>query len=816
MPTVARIGPVRGSALRRLPRLGAVAVLLVVVLSNGAGLSGTPGHGRAVSPSGAFPVSSGTREVPAIHPSLLPSAGPPTNVSPPSWVNLSPSLGAAPSPRADASMAYDVGDQEFVLFGGYATAGGSCSPTSPCPLRDTWAFKNGAWTNVTPSVLSATNSPSARWGAAAAYDEADGYLVLFGGSNGTFAALGPNPFLNDTWTFHGGMWSELCAACSASGTPIAPRSDAGLAFDRASGTAVMFGGTVVASAIATGLTNQSLMFAAGTWSLLSTPVALSARSNAALAFDNQTRSVLLFGGYGGSGDTWSFSAGRWSHLTPSIAPSSRGGAALVLDPLNGSDLLFGGCAASGCAGGPDAETWEFTAGSWVNLTGQLVSAPAARATLAAASDPLGSTVLLVAGLSAAPVNDTFQWDQVRVTTPTVVPSPIDVGQSSQATTTAASPIGGLQYLWVGPQAGCFSANLPSDVCMPHAAGNFPVSVRVTDAAGLVVDSFVASLAVNPRPTASAQAAPTSGTTPLQVTFSATTAGGTAPFTFAWTFGDGSIGVGSNPAHTYLVGGVFAVELWANDSFGVSAQANLTVRTVAPFVTHLAVLPSIVVLGGTVTFYANASGGQGPYTENYSGLPPGCASRNASTVSCTPTTLGLYTVRVTFTDSTGLAQNLTGSVDVVAPIALRLTLSPVTVVVGQVFTVNASVTGGDGVNTVRYFGLPSSCTGNNRTLFTCRADVVGTFTVNATVMDSSGARARGSAVLTVLATPATSPAGGLSNLWVGVIIAVAVVAATLGLLLYRRRRKGPPIVPPPHANLPPPADLYVPPPSRPRP
>ncbi|MCI4344329.1 MAG: hypothetical protein L3J87_01720, partial [Thermoplasmata archaeon] len=217
-------------------------------------------------------------------------------------------------------MGYDAGDQEFVLFGGYTTVGGGCSSSVPCPLRDTWAFKNGAWANLTPTVLSATNSPSARWGAAAAYDELDGYLVLFGGANATFASLGPNPFLNDTWTFHAGLWSELCAACVASGTPIAPRSDASLAYDRASGSAVMFGGTVVASAFATGVTNQSFKFASGSWSLLATPAALSARSGAAVAFDNQSRSVVLFGGFGGTGDTWTFSGTTWRQLAPATSP----------------------------------------------------------------------------------------------------------------------------------------------------------------------------------------------------------------------------------------------------------------------------------------------------------------------------------------------------------------------------------------------------------------------------------------------------------------------------------------------------------------
>ena len=45
--------------------------------------------------------------------------------------------------------------------------------------------------------------------------------------------------------------------------------------------------------------------------------------------------------------------------------------------------------------------------------------------------------------------------------------------------------------------------------------------------------------------------PEAGIEPLQVSFLASPSGGTGAITFAWQFGDGAVGLGSNPTHTYV-------------------------------------------------------------------------------------------------------------------------------------------------------------------------------------------------------------------------------------------------------------------------
>jgi hypothetical protein len=107
------------------------------------------------------------------------------------WTQLTPA--ASPPARAYASMAYDPGTRQLVLFGGYD--GGF--------LDDTWTWNGSTWTQLTPAT-----SPPARDSASMAYDPGTGQLVLFGGWDG-------NNIYNDTWTWNGSTWTQLSPATSA-------------------------------------------------------------------------------------------------------------------------------------------------------------------------------------------------------------------------------------------------------------------------------------------------------------------------------------------------------------------------------------------------------------------------------------------------------------------------------------------------------------------------------------------------------------------------------------------------------------------------
>ena len=81
-------------------------------------------------------------------------------------------------------------------------------------------------------------------------------------------------------------------------------------------------------------------------------------------------------------------------------------------------------------------------------------------------------------------------------------------------------------------------------------------------------------------TVASAASPTGGTSPLAVSFNGAVAGGNPPYTFLWTFGDGSSSDAQNPSHTYQAGGTFTVLLAVADSAQGSGSGAPLVITVA--------------------------------------------------------------------------------------------------------------------------------------------------------------------------------------------------------------------------------------------
>jgi hypothetical protein len=72
----------------------------------------------------------------------------------------------SPPARSDASMAFDQGTNELVLFGGWRSF----------HRDDTWTYDGTTWTQRFPAA-----TPPARNDASMAFDPASGELVLFGG-----------------------------------------------------------------------------------------------------------------------------------------------------------------------------------------------------------------------------------------------------------------------------------------------------------------------------------------------------------------------------------------------------------------------------------------------------------------------------------------------------------------------------------------------------------------------------------------------------------------------------------------------------------
>src|SRR5438105_15611347 len=81
-----------------------------------------------------------------------------------------------------------------------------------------------------------------------------------------------------------------------------------------------------------------------------------------------------------------------------------------------------------------------------------------------------------------------------------------------------------------------------------------------------------SIISHPAPlNASASANPNPAMVNQQVSFSCAATGGIQPYSYSWTFGDGSSGTGPNPTHSYATVGTMVATCTVMDQIGTSAN-----------------------------------------------------------------------------------------------------------------------------------------------------------------------------------------------------------------------------------------------------
>ncbi len=404
------------------------------------------------------------------------------------WENLSSNATGGPTPRCCSASAYDVVDQEWVLFGG-ADGCGSCN--------DTWVEANGTWTNITAS---AGPSPPGRSWATMAYDPVSEGLVLFGGllaAPNASAALAAQ----DTWTFQGGRWTPQAPLQSPPG-----RWAAGMDFDPTLGAVVLFGGFSPSG----GFLSDTWAYANGSWAPLFSSVSPPPRWAPALAFDYADQGLLMFGGLGENGsvlnDTWLMTGAQWALASSGIAPPAREKAMMSFDPSLDRVVLFGGdVCASPC--GPTStvqylnDTWTFAGGHWQELTGTAGSAPSARCCSSLAYDPYRAALMLTVGAGALGADPVGTWGleapssgALALTMVAAVPNPVAVGQATTLVVGIAGTAGRPTYLLAQLPWPCLPEALPEAVCAPSEPGTYGLSMEVRDpTGGIVAASIVLSV-----------------------------------------------------------------------------------------------------------------------------------------------------------------------------------------------------------------------------------------------------------------------------------------------------------------------------------
>lgn len=203
----------------------------------------------------------------------------------------------------------------------------------------------------------------------------------------------------------------------------------------------------------------------------------------------------------------------------------------------------------------------------------------------------------------------------------------------------------------------------------------------------------------PAPTAQLQLTPTSGNVPLNVTASASATGGSPPYRFLWTFGDGGRAVGANQSHQYLLPGLYLVVVTATDAAGLSGSANVTVtaRGAPTLAVDATGSPTTGPAPLLVYLNASASSGNAPYRFSWTFGDGGSAP--GANVSHTYLIGGLFFATVEVLDSSGRSASASVPVRVTSatsgPLRVFATVSPTSGDLPLSVNATASVSGGTG-------------------------------------------------------------------------------------------------------------------------
>jgi PKD repeat protein len=478
------------------------------------------------------------------------------------WTNISSDVSGSPGGRL-TTMAWDGSDGYGLLFGGVKYG--------QVYLNDTWTYANGTWTNITASVGS---SPPALIYERMAYDPSSNAVVLFGGQNKTMQVQ------HQTWTYHAGKWTNLTG-----GLPSAPsgRTNFGFVTDSADGEALLSGGGPFS------VLGDTWTFHHDAWTNISSSAPVGAiMLTPVLADDPPDHGVLmagpfLFGPNHEYPGTFLFYNGTWHNRTTpySTQPPMFASAALGYVP-GAAGVFLHGEALSNTTGayGVYNSTWEFAGGVWTDVTNWTGQQPNSGETRGYAVDPVDGTMILFGGLSlyASPLLPPYTWVLNVPPTATVSASRsvVDAGLGVTFTGGVSSGVSPNVPKWSFGDGGTGSTMTVSHTY--RDSGLYAATLTETSLTGT---NGSASVYVYVNPSLGVTATGTTNVSENELdSFGASVTGGTAPFAYAWKFGDGATSGIPNPTHAFTTSGTYSVTATVTDSLGASTNGTV----------HIVVLP----------------------------------------------------------------------------------------------------------------------------------------------------------------------------------------------------------------------------------
>ncbi|MGA8664718.1 MAG: kelch repeat-containing protein [Thermoplasmata archaeon] len=704
------------------------------------------------------------------------------------WTEVAPPT-HQPPPTYGSSMAFDAVDGYVVFFSGYAGSLGY--------LNQTWTYRSGVWTPLYEST-----APSPRIWASMAWDPVSSALLLFGGNSyGTLK--------NDTWQFEGGHWTEVCAGdttpCAFGVFPPTPREGAGLAYEHNSQGMILFGGTAGGSVYR----NDTWAWFDGYWGNYTTfergfPHQPSPRAYAGFVDDVRDGEDVLFAGSNGTGaldDTWVLTdlysgwkqvgscGGPGQPACSGSTPSARSSFSMVYDSIDQVVLVTGGT--NGAYGGNlEGGTYGFQGGNWSQCQSYTCNYYFGLAPLPlfpnSAYDPLDGYTILRGGLIANGLSsyfDMYEWLFGPFLTsfgPTASPQTIDLGQS--VTFNAGASGGGTgtySFEWNGLPEGCAppSAQATTFSCVVDRPGftfygssvvgyDFYAapSLIVIDSNGFpeITSGQLTWLEVARDTLATFNGSTATAEVGQTVSYTLTATNGWGPYEFALQGAPPGCSIAGSTLYQQRYSclltsadlGVWSVSGSVTDSASYQALSAPDTLTVDPAASSSGITVNAVALDTGQSFSAavTPSGGVGPYSFVWTGVPSACLA-DAALVSCVVpgTEAGTYDPSVVVRDADGGTASVTylGSVVVSSPPTAEVTATPSILDTGQTLTLSVALAGGaPGADTYVWSGLPTGCATTDTSSVTCHPSSQGPALVSVVVTDANGGTASSTASLTV--------------------------------------------------------------------
>jgi len=714
------------------------------------------------------------------------------------WRNVSSSFPLAPLRTSFPYSGWDPSENRAILFGGQ-TVGGNCADYS-----STWTFATG-WNLSAP-----TSHPPALVGGGFAYDYLHRGMLLFSGLTDASAGCGDSSAL---WSYANGSWTDVTGLIDPSGGAPSARCCFAMASDPVAKLVVVFAGG-----------DQAGYYENQTWTYPAAPFigTVAATSTVGVGPFNVTLTSAVAGGVGPYSYNWSFGDGSPNATTDRVVHEfaatgtynvtwhatdgqgrsiNRTVAIVVIHAISTSasasrllgeapmSVTFTAPISGGL--GPFTYHWAFGDGGTSTAASPTHSYASAGAYSAAVtvSDTLGET-------AAAQVNVTVLARIAVVATPSLTRGivPVDVQF-------AATASGGLAPYTLSWQFGDGSADGGNVTAINHSfarVGDYTTNVTVSDELGYVAIGSVTVDVASPLTTV-ATVLPLQGTSPLVVSYDAGTSGGFPSYTAQWTFGDGATSTLASGFHTYTAPGAYDVTLLVADSAGSTATASATVTVVAPFTATSTVSRVVGDAPSNISFTGLPTGGATPFSFAWS-FGDG-ASGTGPTAYHVYTLAGHYHASMTATDAIGETAVDAISITIYATLGvLPPAVSNATPVAHQTnITFTATPTGGSGVDSYAWSGLPPGCAAGNVSHFACTPTTAGVYPVRVDLADTLGGLANGTVTVTVTnpggsacpgpACPSTPSQGAsfpLVAVVLGVVVVLVVVAAAVVLLRTRRR------------------------------